>query len=373
MRVFRAPQTDVVTARGAGPLRAVFCGVLALAAGGCAEHNLDTYYGRRQLPLSGASVNGTDVLAAMFAEAGHTVAARRVLLTSDMEAVNTIVWFPDDLAAPSAEVCQWFDDWLAGASGRTLVYVGRGFDGAALYYRKMAPLVSPQQRDEYRKRERDAIASALPRPLPKGDELECEWFKIVNEAAPEPRELAGPWSQGIDAGKTEIELGWRPVLGDAEPPLLASGDAAIVARQRGAWGESQLIMVANGAFLLNLPLVNHEHRKLAGKLIEAVGQPGRVVFLESDRGGPPIDPSATDSSLWRVFGAWPLNAILLHFAVLGVIFCFARWPIFGRAKTPVSESIADFGKHVEAVGDLLRRTKDRNYALSKLPPAEDAR
>ncbi len=34
--------------------------------------------------------------------------------------------------------------------------------------------------------------------------------------------------------------------------------------------------MANGSFLLNLPLVNHEHRKLAGKLIDAVGPPGKT-------------------------------------------------------------------------------------------------
>ncbi len=47
-------------------------------------------------------------------------------------------------------------------------------------------------------------------------------------------------------------------------------------------GQSQLLVVANGSFLLNAMLVNHEHRKLAGKLVDAIGPGGRdVVFLES--------------------------------------------------------------------------------------------
>jgi hypothetical protein len=154
--------------------------------------------------------------------------------------------------------------------------------------------------------------------------------------------------------------------------LLVSDGETIVGRQRPTADGGQLITVANGSFLLNLPLANHEHRKLAGKLIESVGTRARVVFLESDEGGPPIDPPATDGSLWRMFEAWPLGVILLHFGVLGVIFCFARWPIFGRPRPLPAEVLVDFGKHVAAVGELLRRSKDRDYALAQLPVSEDS-
>ena len=153
--------------------------------------------------------------------------------------------------------------------------------------------------------------------------------------------------------------------------LLTSGDDVLVAEQWLDFGErGRIITVANGSFLLNLPLVNHEHRKLAAELIAAAGEPGRVVFLASDQGGPPIDPESSDS-LWAMFRAWPLGPILLHFAALGIIFCFARWPIFGRPKNVSSEQTSDFGKHVGALGELLRRTKDRDYALARLSAAEE--
>jgi len=88
---------------------------------------------------------------------------------------------------------------------------------------------------------------------------------------------------------------------------------------------------------------------------------------------PSIPAAPADASpLWSLFGAWPLNAILLQLAVLGIIFCFARWPIFGRPQQPVAESLSDFGKHVAAVGELLRRTKDRNYARARLAESETA-
>ena len=353
------------------PVGAVLCGVLVLIAG-CAEADLPTYYGRSQIPLVGASVNGTDVLAGMFTAAGHTVAFRRTLITSEMDSVDAIVWFPDDYAAPSAEVCQRLDDWLAERPGRTLVYVGRTFDAAPSYWRTLAPHVSAEQQAEYRSREQQAKMRAAFWPRPTSEELACEWFEIIAQDSRPGRDLTGPWCEGVDLAKTDISLWWRLAPARPEQALLASDGQTIAGRQRPTADGGQLITVANGSFLLNLPLVNHEHRKLAGKLIASVGSRSRIVFLESDADGPPIDPPATDGSLWRMFAAWPLGAILLHFGVLGVIFCFASWPIFGRPRPQPAEVLVDFGKHVAAVGELLRRSKDRDYALAQLPPSEDS-
>ncbi len=171
---------------------------------------------------------------------------------------------------------------------------------------------------------------------------------------------------------TEIELRNRLVPKDDAEELLAGGDDVLVAQQERARASGgKLILVANGSFLLNLPLVNHEHRKLAARLIESTRPGGRVVFLESGVEGPPIDPDESDNSMWTVFGAWPLSAILLQLAVAGVIFCFARWPIFGRPRIVAAAALSDFGKHVDALGELLRRTRDRRYALAQLAEGEN--
>jgi hypothetical protein len=336
-----------------------------LAGSGCTEP-LNTDYGRHnQRPLPG-SVNGTDVLAGMFTEAGHKVSFRRALITSNLENANTIVWFPDDFAPPSEAVCDWFNDWLSARAGRTLIYVGRDFNAASLYWQKAARLVPPDKRAKYRAQELGETASHnRERSKHKPDDAHCDWFSLESELPQKTQNLAGPWLSGIDAAKTEIELGIQLVPPDGADRLLTAKDKVLVARHDNGHGGA-LVAVANGSFLLNMALVNHQHRKLAGKLIQAVGSPGRVVFLESGPGGPPIDPAAEAISFWQLFGGWPLNVILLHLAVLGIIFCFARWPIFGRPRLPATEGTSDFGKHVAAVGQLLFRSKDRAYALSKL-------
>jgi hypothetical protein len=358
---------------------------LALAAGGCAR-SLDTSYGGTTSSWQSTSVNGVDVLAGMFAEAGHEVTSRSMLITSSMTNVQTVVWFPDDRSAPSEEVCAWFDEWLAAEPGRTLVYVGRDYDAEPLYWRKAEPLAPKEQRHLY---QAQRLIAEVRRPIRRSSAanaqspLACEWFKIDPGVSPRQLgELAGPWGEGLEFDETNIEsrellvpsddLEHMRVAGEVTTLLSAGGVTLAWRLTRPGWDTSQLIVVTNGSFLLNVPLVNHESRRLAGELVDAVGPSGRVVFLESGPGGPPIDPPARGSALARLFGAWPLNVVLLHLAVLGIIFCFARWPIFGRPRVPADETTSDFGLHVSAVGELLRRTRDRRWAVSKLPQNLDA-
>ena len=150
--------------------------------------------------------------------------------------------------------------------------------------------------------------------------------------------------------------------------LLRSGDDVLVSRD--AWDDSQLIVVANGSFLLNLPLVNHEHRKLAGRLIDEIGPPAKtVVFLESYAGGPPIsdsDPSASIPTGFEILIGPQTRWLFVHLAVMGVLFCIWRWPIFGLPRQLDPEAPSDFGKHIRAMAELLERSHDETYAMTRV-------
>ena len=67
-----------------------------------------------------------------------------------------------------------------------------------------------------------------------------------------------------------------------------------------------------------------------------------------------------------MFSKPPMDVILFHLCLLGILFCMARWPIFGRPRDPEREAPSDFGKHVDALGELLERTGDKNFASSRL-------
>jgi hypothetical protein len=186
--------------------------------------------------------------------------------------------------------------------------------------------------------------------------------------------LAGSpdWLKGVDPSKVQIELHGRLVPlavnddGTEVETLLESNGDALVTRQ--VVGEGQVIVVTNGSFLLNLPLVNHEHRKLAGSLIDEIGENRRVVFLEAS-GSPEVldeEPTANVPSTLDFLGVYPFNYVLLQLAVAGMIFCFARLPIFGKPRDDQPTQLSDFGEHVSALGELLAKTGDRHYAASRL-------
>ncbi len=331
--------------------------LLLTLAGGC-QQPVETRYGRTS-GIGAGSVNGTRVLADMFADRGHKVDSFYQLSPKLLQA-DVIVWFPDDYEPPTTEVRDWLDNWLFTAADRTLIYVGRDYDAAPGYWKKIAHRVAPAEQQFVARQRKEAEVDVAVEQKKIPDVSDNEWFDISGKLDPrQVRELSGPWSEGIDAAKVEIELNGRLKPVDWAEALLESDNDVLVGRvSLDNWRGSKFITVANGSFLLNLPLVNHEHRKLAGRLISAVGPPRkRVVFLQSGPGGPEIldkEPEPPQFNALDILGVWPLGGVLLHLALLGVIFAFARWPIFGRPLVPPAPPASDFGKHVTALGQLLR-------------------
>ena len=367
--VVPGPHPRPLSQRMRGDWRRVILLVLCLVAVGCTR-DIERMYGRRQ-GFGQQSVNGTGVLGKMFRQAGHRVFSWSVLSPRLHQRADVVVWFPNDFEPPTDEVRAWLEDWLTEEPGRTLVYVGRDFDAAAPYWAKVEPLAPEDQREEVRRRESFDRTDFLSGRLAIPESEDCGWFTVEREHRPrkvvtldgEPE-----WLEGIDPAGLEIELAGRMLPSENAEVVLASEGDMLVSVE--SWDESQALVVANGSFLLNFALLNHEHRKLAGKLIDAVGPAGQtVVFLESGPGGPPIrekDPEASTPSGLALFRIWPMSWILLHLAVAGILFCFARWPIFGRRWQPPPPPASDFGRHVEALGELLEQSGAEDFAAARL-------
>ncbi|HWB13592.1 MAG TPA: DUF4350 domain-containing protein [Pirellulales bacterium] len=343
----------------------------ALTLAGC-EDGIETTYGRRWGIDAGDSVNGTAVLARMFESAGHHVTTATRLSPRVYETADCIVWAPDDFKPPSEAVRQWFDAWWRHGSNRTLVYIGRDYDAAPSYWRAVQAAATPAQRAEMMRRlARDQNEYLTARGEMPNDE-DCEWFVAQGtrkQRAVTTLQGADHWTEGVDASKIEVELNGRLVPPhDAEVLLESQGDAIVSSQE--ADNDGRLIVVVNGSFVVNFPLVNHENRKLAARLIEEVGEaPQEVVFLESGSGGPPIwedEPPERARTALEILAIWPFNAIFLQLGALGLIFCYSRLPIFGRPRPLTPPGLADFGRHVAALGTLLARTQDRVYAAQRV-------
>lgn len=357
---------------GAKLVLLMLCGV---AGAGCSgyEHIYDHYGSRR---TGGSSVNGVDALAHLFARAGHRVRSWNYL-SPTLDEADVIVWFPDDPNAPNADVEFWFYDWLRstpyGSTPRVLIYVGRDYDAAVLYWEKVANRAPPGMQGEYAHR----LSSAQRKqgtgtPVITRDSAD-EWFTYQSAAKFTPvTSLEGPWAAGIDATQVEIEHRTRMMPFDPREVLLADEQGHPIVSQIDIPGyydqlQSRLILIENGSFLLNAALVNHEHRKLAAKLVSHVGgQRLDVVFIESDADGPPIrdsDPNPNPPTGLELFRVWPIGVVLCQLAVLGMLFALMRWPIFGVPRSAPASSLTDFGHHIAALGRLLRQTRRRNEAI----------
>ncbi|HVX15665.1 MAG TPA: hypothetical protein VHC22_31050 [Pirellulales bacterium] len=345
--------------------------LVLLMLSGCGD-GIEKTYGRRAGLSGGDSVNGTAVLARMFETAGHRVTTATRLSPRVYEKADCIVWAPDDFAPPSAEVRQWFNAWWRHGRSRTLIYIGRDYDAAPDYWQGVTDSAPPGKRAEIRRRlANDQNAFLADRgQMPK--EEDCEWF--VSHGKRDHRRvdtLSGDaeWVSQIDAKQVEIELNGRLVPPDDAEVLVESEGDAIVSRQSMV-NRGRLVVVLNGSFVLNVPLVNRENRKLAGRLIDDIGSPPQqVVFLESGRGGPPVwedEPRERPRTSLEVLAVWPFNVIFLQLGALGLIFCYSRLPIFGRPRPLAAPPLSDFGRHIAALGTLLQRTGDRAHALNRL-------
>jgi hypothetical protein len=367
----------------------------ACAASGCAVHDIDTAYGRRRGSTGGDSVNGTAVLAGMFEAAGHKVATRRYL-SPRIHDYDVIVWFPDDFEPPDEEAQEFLEQWLQDGRNRTLIYVGRDYDAAVSYWESILPQAPPEQAVEVMRRlakaksQHDRDRAAMPA------SEDGRWFHVSGnhpprslgkrQAAPT---LRGRWCDDGTIDPTRVDLHIRGRLEEPARPtesrtggkfrsqvLLASQQDVLVRRITNThWLDSRILIVTNGSFLLNLPLVEHEHRKLAGKLIAECGPAtNKVAFLESGPGGPQVfeeEPGENYPTGFEAFTVWPIGAILLHFVVLGIVFLGTRVMIFGRPYELPRKPVSDFGNHIEALSNLLAPAQDHRYAERRLADYHD--
>jgi hypothetical protein len=368
-------------ALGIGLAVAILLIVVGAALATRRNEQLPSTYGKRRGREAVPSVNGTAVLGELFRQQGHRVTTFG-RLSPRLEDFDVIVWTPNDFEPPTREQREFLEDWLAAGTDRTVIYIGRDYDAAVDYWDRMAPLAPAAQADEALRRRaearaaHDAARSAMP------TKEYARWFTARRDEKPlRSGPLSGPWAEGLDADKADLRLDGRlaiptegdrgatdPDLLDDYETLLAIDGQPLVYRitDDEDLGDGQIIVIANGSPVLNYPLVNHEHRKIAYRLVEECGAEGRVVFIESGPGGPPVldkEPRAGAPPWWQ---QWPFSAILPHLALLAIVLCLARSPIFGRPRELPAEPASDFGKHVAALGQLLARTQDRNYAQARL-------
>ena len=306
--------------------------------------DISTIYGRRR-SRARTSVNGISVFAEMFSQRGHRVTTWR-LLSPRLKRSHVIVWTPNSFELPTQKEIEYLEtEWLGTGDYRlrTLIYVARDYEASVEYWRQHSLQTNGERFINSRRNLARAQSDhAYTRSL-TGKELECEWLSIKNTQNFIPvTPTTGTWSSFVDSEASNITVAGIMKLPDAGAAanlqtelLLGSEETPLIFRltKEYEWGEGQVIVVLNGSSILNLPLVNHENRKIAAKLIDECGDPTRVTFLESDPDGMRIsnqDPKAYSG--FEALTVWPMNSILIHLIVAGILFCVMIFPIFGRPR-----------------------------------------
>lgn len=376
---------------------------LTISGTGC--NRLQTEYGHSQDALGRKSIAGFGVLRQLYRQAGwqdRTITR----LSERLNNVDAIVWTPANTEAPTIEVTEWMEEWLA-RDHKTLVYVLRDFETIDQYWSKAARQAPPEQRLEYRRRSARARMDKL-RELLELPRLSTNgWYTALpNAASVQPQALAGPWAIDIEnepldwqlnfslrsydsstdqvavaaaaaapavfslqsAGTTETAVAFEPLLKAADGTVIAARVSS------DAWSDSQILIIGGGSLLTNYAMLNAASRDLAGKLLVATQLDGmsekrKVGFLYSNDNGVPIsslDPENNSLSGLDIFLVWPMNLILIHGFLLGLAICLRLWPILGRPKQLAELGSTDFADHIRAVAALMSKTRGEQYARVRI-------
>lgn len=176
----------------------------------------------------------------------------------------------------------------------------------------------------------------------------------------------GSKSQWLDALQDPLEAEILVAADDGQPLIFRlTSDASQTARL----GNGQIVIVANGFPVLNGSLVTPLGAQLGQLLIDTCGPAEQVALLAFDQSGLIIsgtEESGLNGAGLEMLTVWPLSAITMPAALLGIIVCAALWPILGRPQPLAKRSVSDLGLHIEAIGRLMSETHDRQYAAAAI-------
>ena len=370
------------------------------------------------------SVNGSAEFRDLCRGAGGRVTAT-THLTRRAEKYDAIVWFEDDwysMATLNQEAVDWYSRWLAAKPGRALVLVADGWRADLDYWESVEPLAPPKYAEwikkkitaarEYRPQTEGELIKMIEnvqKPAETGnDSSEAKtsdgsadkadgsagdsiekvekteeavnsageekeekplWFRF--EERSEPREASGLAGNFLpeafpDSANYTARLYRRLEPLDETETILTLGGEPVVLRRKIGGGE--VYIVHSGFFMLNYPLMKTENRLLASALLERIRPEKRKILFLHGSGVPSVPRDRTEEpiskySLGRL-STFSIFVWQLIFFALAIFFW--RWPITGRPKEIPTEKLADFSRHLDALGDLLKKTGDVSWAENEL-------
>ncbi len=348
--------------------------LLLVACGAGCDRDPDVRYGT----VGGESLNGVSAFVQLLRDAGHETATRRWLSERMVGMHDVAVVFGHGFGRPDDTARELLGRFLAADGAQTLIFVIRDGDAAVDYWRTVATHAGlPEAKArQARRREREALAELradLGVTFPARDEAVDEaadddelplGYGLAARAAavPPPIEV----DIGAAAGRPAVTARWE-LHRRLEPPRGTSpvwthaGEPLLVESR----GDDRIMLLASATPLLNGGLVDPGNRRLARELVGLLPTAARVVVVGSAEVLPQRDEKP-GASAWRMLAVQPHPWIAAQALLAIGLFCWWRFPIFGRPRRESAGRPQDFGHHVEALGSLLRRSGDEGFARRRL-------
>ncbi|MCY2975552.1 MAG: DUF4129 domain-containing protein [Planctomycetota bacterium] len=372
----------------------ILCFLLVIGFGsGCDTNRPDSdiLYGEASALGAKRSVAGLTAFRALCEKKGLTSVQLDGLSLRSRQ-LDAIVFIPKSIRTPTTAEITWFESWLSENPNRVLVFVGRDFSPSVRYWQ--AAMKTDEAIDRVVFAQEKGLAETAHDAMRYENRIaqDCKWFRYVpndsellEKQLQKPETFQGAWVAESDQVDLDV-----PLRGHLEPKdlytsaarkrrresnerrvdrLIETADSRPIAFSihSSDWSGGAVYVLANGAMILNEGLSNPSHRAIAKKLISVLPTNGRIGFL-SPRGETVIrsDTDKQDASGFELLRVWPLSLIAMQGLLVGFVVLLALFPIFGRPRKIATESTADFGLHIHALGQLLHQTNDKNYALQKI-------
>jgi len=349
---------------------------------GCGSRSVgtDEFYGEASAYGTKQSVAGLSSFRALCEKNGQTSIQLNGLSLRSRQ-LDTIVFAPKGMRLPTTSEIKWFEEWLAEYPNRTLVFIGRDFSPATRYWQRAVETLKKSDRSVFAQEKSQAETSHETLRWKQDQEMECSWFRQDTKPLEvvDGTNVSGFWrneAASKDTGVPDIHVPLRAYLNRASTDSAFEGEVLLASKDRrpilffmksDGWYDGKLYVFANGSILLNEGMTYPGHRQLAQNLISKFASKGRIGFLSPQEETPiKSDLDAQEASGFELLRVWPLSLISIQALFLGFMVLLALFPIFGRPQRLAAKSRADFGLHIEALGQLLQKSQDKKYALHQI-------
>ncbi len=354
--------------------------LLVIAAAGC-DREIETRYAT----VRGNSINGIAAFVQLLRDTDHTVIARQQLPAEIEVDVKTLVVFDDSFQSLRPAAADLLSRFLEEDSGRTLLLVLRDSDCMVAYLHSiLADAALPPDRraraEEMLADAEDQLASAVsqPRaatePFPDGLIQSFRKQPSAGQLLVEVTHRQDGSTKTVDARwqlqrRLEVSRGSRVIWFADSESLLATNKI----------GDSTVLVLASAAAILNGGLVDPGNRQLAEDLVNRLPTDGKMLVAGStavaspNSGGDTGGDTAGDSgqeppSPWRLLTVQPLPWVAAQALAAMALFCWCTAPILGRPRQSSPTHAQDFGHHVDALANLLRKSAGdgERFSLQRL-------